>query len=167
MIKLKLLYEQILKEVGDLENIKSYLYSNNSFKTNQEWRVDVEFKEFDNKEIEALGINIKYYPSPIYNVNFNIEGDESQFSKTTLDEYLKIIKTVVEICKDFIEEKHPNGLVFSAASKNPNNLFTTDPQKSKFYKVVVIKQLNKTPGWKLIDLPLDDKFKGFMMYNKK
>jgi hypothetical protein len=166
MIKLKIIYEQLLKEVGDLENIKSYPYSNNSFSTNLGVRVNVRFQEYDNKDIEALNLNTKYYQAPIFNVVFDVEGDENQFIKTTLDEYLKIIKTVTEICIDFIKEKNPNGLTFFAASKNRNNLFQTDPQKSKFYKVIVAKQISQISGWGLVNLPLDDKFEGFMMYKK-
>jgi hypothetical protein len=166
MIKLKIIYEQLLKEVGDLENIKSYPYSNNSFITDLDLKVNVKFQEYNNEDIEALGLNIKYYQAPIFNVIFDVEGDESQFTKTTLDEYLKIIKTVTEICIDFVKEKNPNGLTFFAASKNKNNLFKTDPQKSKFYKVIVTKQLSKIQGWGLINLPLDDEFEGFMMYKK-
>lgn len=166
MIKLKLIYEQLLKEVGDLENIKSYPYTSNSFSTDLGLKVNVKFQEYDNRDIEALNLNTKYYQAPIFNVVFDVEGDESQFTKTTLNEYLKIIKTVTEICKDFIKEKNPNGLTFFAASKNRNNLFKTDPQKSKFYKVIVTKQLSKIQGWGLVNLPLDNEFEGFMMYKK-
>ena len=166
MIKLKLIYEQLLKEVGDLENIKSYPYTSNSFSTDLGLIVNVRFQEYNNDDIEALGLNTKYYQPPIFNVVFDVEGDENQFTKTTLNEYLKIIKTVTKICEDFIKEKNPNGLTFFAASKNRNNLFKTDPQKSKFYKVIITKQLSKIQGWGLVNLPLDDEFYGFMMYKK-
>jgi len=166
MIKLKIIYEHILKEVGDLENIESYPYSNNAFITDLGLKVNVRFQEYNNNDIEALNINPKHYPAPLYNVVFDVEGDESQFTKTTLNEYYKIIKTVTEICLDFIKENNPNGLTFFAASKNRNNLFKTDPQKSKFYKVIVVKQLSKIKGWGLVNLPLDDEFEGFMMYKK-
>jgi len=166
VIKLKITYEQLLKEVGDLENIKSYPYSNNNFTTDLGLKANVRFQEYDDKDIEALGLNIEHYQSPIFNTVFDIEGDENQFTKTTLDKYLKIIKTVTEICIDFIKEKNPNGLTFFSTSKNRNNLFRTDPQKSKFYKVIVTKQISKIPGWGLVNLPLDDEFKGFMMYKK-
>ena len=39
-------------------------------------------------------------------------------------------------------------------------------EKSKFYKVIITKQLSKIQGWGLVNLPLDDEFYGFMMYKK-
>ena len=166
MIKLRILYEQLLKEVGDLENINPYPYSNNSFTTEQGWKVNVYFQKYDDEDLQALNINTKFYPSPVYNVVFDVEGEESQFSKTTLEEYYKIIKTVAEICTDFIKENNPKGLTFLAANKDRNILFKTDPQKSKFYKVIVLKHLTKIQGWGLVNLSPFDGFEGFMIYKK-
>ena len=60
----------------------------------------------------------------------------------------------------------PKGLLFFAANKDKSKIFSTDSQKSKFYKVIVLKQLTKIQGWGLVDLPIDDEWKGFMIYNK-
>lgn len=167
MIRLKLIYEQILKEVGDLENIKQYSYSSNSFTTDQGWKVNVDFRELDKEELFLLKLKSEYYPGPIFNISFTVEGDETQFSKTNMHEYLKIIKTITEICKDFILKENPNGLVFFAANKDKEEIFSkTDPQKSKFYKAIVVKQLSKIQGWRLINISLYDEFEGFMMYKK-
>lgn len=166
MIKLKLLYERLLKEVGDFENIKTHSYSNNSFTTEQGWRVNVDFQKYNNEDLEALSINTKFYPSPIYNVVFSVEGVQSQFNKTSLHEYLRILKTVTQICSDFLKKNDPNGLIFFSANKDESKFLTTDPQKSELYKLIVMQQLLKNNKYKMIDLPVDEKFKGFMIYKK-
>lgn len=166
MIKLKLLYEHLLKEVGDFENIKTYSYSNNSFTTEQGWRVNVVFQELNNEDLDALNINTQFYPGPIYTIGFEVEGVQSQFNKTSLHEYLRILKTVTQICSDFLKENDLNGLTFFAANKDESKFLTTDPQKSELYKLIVIQQLLKNNKYKMVDLPVDEKFKGFMIYKK-
>lgn len=166
MIKLKLLYEQIIKEVGDLENINPYPYSGNSFITEQGWKVDIDFLEYNNKDLEDLNLNTKFYHLPIYNVGFKVEGVESQFSKTTTSEYLKILKTVTLIVNDFIKENNPNGLTFFAANKDESKFLTTDPQKIMLYKLIVMNQLLKNNQYKMVDLKLSSNFTGFMIYKK-
>ena len=165
MIKLKILLEQLIKEVGDLENIKPYPHSNNTFTTEQGWKVDVEFEELNDEDLRELNINTKFYPAPVYNVVFKVEGVESQFTKTSTAGYLKILKTVVTICYDFIKEKDPNGLTFFAANKD-NQYLTTDPQKIKMYKIVVMGQLLKNNEYKMVDLKLYSGLEGFMIYKK-
>lgn len=170
MIKLKLLLTEIINEIGDLEKIKSLKFINNYennyiFNTKQGWKVDVRFQQYGENDLVALRLNRNIYSPPVYNVVFDVEGIESQFQKTTLEEYYGIIKTIAEICKDFINKNNPNGLIFFGASKNPNDLFKTDPQKTKFYKVIIIKQLSKLIGWKLVNLKIDENFEGFMIYN--
>lgn len=166
MIKLKIILENLLKEVGDLDNIGTYKVINNSFITDLGLKVNIYFQEYDIQDLKALNLNTNIYQPPVYNVVFNVEGDEHQFIKTDLKEYLKIIKTVANVCEEFIKNNNINGLTFFAASKNRNELFKTDPQKSKFYKVIILKQLTKIPNWGLVNLPLDDEFKGFMIYKK-
>lgn len=166
MIKLAILYEQLIKEVGDLENIATFPYSNNAFITDQDWKVDVSFQEFSNEDLQAFKINTKFYPAPVYNVIFEVEGVESQYTKTTVAEYLKILKTVVAICYDFLKEKDPNGLTFFAANKDESKFLTSDPQKSKMYKIIVAKQLLKSNKYKMVDLKLYSGIEGFMIYKK-
>jgi hypothetical protein len=166
MIKLKILYEQLLKEIGDLENIQPYPYSNNSFITEQGWEVDVDFQLYNEEDLKALNLNTKFYQPPIYNVVFTVEKVESQFIKTTLIEYLKILKTVTQICYDFLKKNNPNGLTFFAANKDESNFLTTDPQKIKLYKLIVTKQLLKTNKYKTVNLNLYNMFEGFMIYKK-
>jgi hypothetical protein len=166
MIKLKLLYERLLKEVGDFENIKTYPYSNDSFVTEQGWRVNVIFQEYNNQDLEDLNINTQFYPGPIYAIGFEVEGVQSQFNKTSLNEYLKILKTVTQICSDFLKKNDPNGLTFFAANKDDSKFLVSDPQKSKLYKLIVTQQLLKNNKYKIVNLNLLSGFKGFMIYKK-
>jgi len=166
MVGLKILLEKVIKEVGDLENIKPYPYVNTSFTTEQGWKVITNFQPSDPEDLKIIGINTEFYQPPIYNVIFQVEGVESQFTRTTTFEYLKILKTVTEICYDFIRENDPNGLTFFAANKNDSNFIESDPQKHKLYKLIVMKQLLKDSKYKMVDLKIYDRFEGFMIYKK-
>jgi hypothetical protein len=166
MIKLKILYEQILKEVGDLENIQPYPYSGNSFITEQGWKVKVILTLWDEWYLEKFNINPNFYPLPIYNVGFTVEGVESQFNKTTLSEYLKILKTIALIVEKFNKKIKPNGLIFFATNKDESKVLITDPQKLKLYKLIVMKQLIKTNEYKTVNLEYEG-FEGFMIYKKQ
>lgn len=166
MIELKILLEKLIKEVGELDSIESYPYKNNSFTTSEGWRVDVNFNKWNDEDLQFLDINTVHYPSPIFNVGFTVEGVESQFSTTTSLEYLKILKTVTSICYDFIRKNNPNGLTFFAANKDESKFLTTDPQKMKIYKLIVMKQLLKNNTYKLVDLNLSSTYRGFMIYKK-
>lgn len=166
MIQLRILLEKVIKEVGDLENIKPYPYVNTSFTTEQGWKITTDFQPYKLEDLKTLGINIEYHQPPIYNVVFQVEGVESQFTKTNTSEYLKILKTVTQICYDFIRKNDPNGLTFFAANKNDIDFMKSDPQKHKLYKLIVMKQLLKDNKYKMVDLDVYKGFEGFMIYKK-
>jgi hypothetical protein len=173
MIKLKLLLERILKEVGDLDNIPSYKFkklnpTNYIFSDVDNDAILVSFKKYESNEVDHLvGNNSKIDLSKIYNVVYNIEKEESQYKQTRYTELIKIIKTIYEIIKEFINDKQPTGLTFFAANKNSDFILSkTDPQKGMLYKSILLKNIQSFPGWGYLDSDLDSDFKGFLMYKK-
>jgi hypothetical protein len=173
VIKLKILLEQIIKEVGDLDNIPSYKFqklnpTNYTFSDIDNDDVLVSFNKHDSNEVEQLiGDNSKVDRSLIYNVVYKIKKEESQYKQTGYKELIKIIKTIYEIIKEFINDKQPTGLTFFAANKNSDFILSkTDPQKGMLYKSILLKNIQNFPGWSYLDSDLDSDFKGFLMYKK-
>mgnify|MGYP007083420982 FL=1 len=169
MIKLKILLEQIIKEYGDLDKIPVYPHQNNKFTTDEGWNVEVKFDEWDEEYLKAININTEIYKPPVYNVSYAVEGIETQFTKSTYGSLIKILKTVVDICEDFIKEQKPNGLILFAANRNEDKILSiTDPSKTKLYHAIAIKYIFKNlPNYTLVDISNFKGFDGFMIYNKE
>ncbi len=173
MIKLKILLEQVLNEVGDLENIKPYKWdkiSKNEYyfldKDNDE--IYVNFNLYDEEDIKFIKLSHHIKDTTkIYNVSYSLQGKQSQYKKEDYTSLLKIIKTVFDIVKDFISNEKPSGLTFFAGHKNDDFILSkTDPQKGKLYKTILLKNIQKFPGWSFADSNLDNDFKGFLFYKK-
>jgi len=173
MIKLKIILEQVIKEVGDLDKIEPYKWNKVS-KTEYEFfdkdndKIYVRFQLFTKQDLEYLKFssNIKDL-TKVYNVTYSIKGIESQYKKDNYSSLLQIIKTIFDIVKDFISNENPSGLLFFAGNKNEDFILSkTDPQKEMLYKAVLLKNLKNFPGWSFADSNLDDDFKGFIFYKK-
>jgi len=173
MIKLKILLEKVIKEVGDLDKIEPYKWYKISkriyrFDDKDNDEIIVKFNLFDKEDISALNFssNIENLDK-VYNVSYSVKGSESQYKKDDYFFLLKIIKTVYNIVKDFIINESPSGLMFFAGNKNEDFILSkTDPQKGMLYKSVLLKNLKNFPGWSFADSNLDDDFKGFIFYKK-
>lgn len=167
-ILLRLLLEEIIKEIGDLENIHPYPYKGNSFVTDEGWKVKVYFDLPLTSNLDAYNIPTNPLRKEATEIAYDVEGVESQFKKTTYQELIKIIKTISEIVLKFIKS-HPEkkAFVFFGASKK-GNAFETDAQKNKLYKAVIINQIKKSLGeeWILKNIDLSNNFKGFTIYKK-
>lgn len=169
LLEMRMSLLNILNEVGDLEGVEAYPYSNNMFTTDQGWQVTVELSVIPFEEFQLLNIPTKR-PNTI-NVEYTIEGEQSQYKKATYKELIKILKTVTDIVLQYVKD-HPKteALVFFAANKDPQNLLTkTDPQKSALYKTIVVKRLSQLgPNWKLKDVEVEGSdFSGFVIYKTK
>lgn len=169
LLEMRTQYLKILKEVGDLENIESYLYDNNSFTTDEGWIVNVEFEEIQVLTFQLLNLHTEREYT--FNVSYNINGEQSQYAKTTYKQLLKILKTISNIIKNFIQiNNKTEALVFLAANKDSNKLLThTDPQKSAIYKTIVIKTLSQLESkWKIKDFEIGNSdFNGFALIKQK
>lgn len=160
---------KIIKESGDLENIQSYQHSNGTFTTEQGWKVEVDFPVIDDFYFSMMKIPTERKNS--VNVTYSIEGEESQYSKTTYRELIKILKTVSDIIIEYANN-NPNteAFKFFAANKDSSKLLSkTDPQKTAIYKTIVVKSLSKLgKDWKLKDVKIGGTgFNGFVIYKNK
>jgi hypothetical protein len=173
MIKLVLLYEQIIKEVGDLENITPYEWNKISkikynFLDKDGDKIYVDFQLYDKNDLESIEFSSNIQdPTKVYNVSYSLQGKQSQYKKDDYVSLIKIIKTVFDILKDFITNESPSGITFFAGNKNEDFILSkTDPQKGRLYKTILLKNLSKFPGWSFTDTNLGDDFKGFIFYKK-
>lgn len=165
LLELKLHILNIIKESGDLENIDGYAYKNNTFKTEEGWKVKVVFNKVPDGYLDYFKL-----PPNTINVGYSIEGTESQHKKTTYSKLIKILKTVSDIIIDYAKQnKDIEGLMIFAANKNAERLLThSDPQKNSIYKAIVLSRLGELgPNWTVRDLELDNDYKGFLIYKKQ
>jgi hypothetical protein len=169
LLEIRTQYLCILQEVGDLENITPYPYENNSFTTEENWKVKVDFDVIPFAEFEQLNIPTKRRNT--YNVSYDVNGDQSQYKKTTYKQLIRILKTVSDIVVDFVKDKNTvEALGFLAANKDPQKLIThTDPQKSAIYKAIIVKSISKLGSeWKLREVEIGgSEFKGFVLIKTK
>ena len=169
LLEMKVELLKIIKESGDLENIDSYPHSNGRFITEQGWKVEVEFTVIGDFYFSMMKIPTEIKNS--INVSYSIEGEESQYSKTTYRELIKILKTVSDIIVEYANN-NPNteAFCFFAANKDASELLLkTDPQKTAIYKTIVVKRLSKLgKDWKLKDVKVGGTgFNGFVIYKNK
>jgi hypothetical protein len=84
MIKLVLLYEQIIKEVGDLENITPYEWNKISkikynFLDKDGDKIYVDFQLYDKNDLESIEFSSNIQdPTKVYNVSYSLQGKQSQ-----------------------------------------------------------------------------------------
>ena len=135
-IKLINILNEIILEYGDLANIEPYTYnkiSNNEyrFKDDQNDLINVEFQSFFGIEVMPALQNKRGY-----NCIFEIEGESAQYKKIPLNHYNKILKTILEINKEFIISNKPDFMFYKGTSKtsidDPN--FNT---KDKIYFAII------------------------------
>jgi hypothetical protein len=169
LLEMRFEYMRMLKEVGDLENVEAYPYENNSFTTEENWKVKVDFDVVPFAEFEQLNLPTKRRNT--YNVSYDVNGEQSQYKKTTYKQLIRILKTVSNIVVDFVRGKDTvEALGFLAANKDPQKLIThTDSQKSAIYKAIIVKSISKLGSeWKLREVEIGGpEFKGFVLIKAK
>jgi hypothetical protein len=169
LLEMRTEYLRILHEVGDLENVEAYPYENNNFTTDENWKVKVDFDVVPFTEFEQLNLPTKR--GNTYNVSYDVNGEQSQYKKTTYKQLIRILKTVSDIVVDFVKGKDTvEALGFLAANKDPQKLIThTDPQKSAIYKVIIVKSISKLGSkWKLREVEIGGpEFRGFVLIKTK
>lgn len=168
-INLKVLLEQVLNEVGDLDKISPYNFikSNSNeyrFSTDDGLSIKVSFVEYDNETQEYLKLKDK-----TYNISYSVEGDESQFKKESYSYLIKILKTIFDIIVKYLNDnKEINNLTLFAGNKNKDKFLSqTDSQKEKLYKIIFLKNRNKLNGdWWYRDLEAFENYNGILIYKK-
>jgi len=165
LLEMRIAYVNMINEIGDLKNIESYPYKDNKFTTDENWTVKVDFDVVPFAAFEQLNLPTKRRNT--FNVSYTINGEQSQYQKTTYKELIKILKTVSDIVKDFVKSKNDlEALVFLAANKDQQKLAThTDPQKSSLYKLIIVKTIAELSSeWKLKEFEIGGpNFNGFIL----
>lgn len=178
-IKLLQLLAETINEIGDLQNIEPYKTINpnprsyyfsaniNGVKKN----VKVEFQDFsehaflfkvksqifkDSLKKTDLEVN------GLYNLGFSIDGITSQYDKTNLSDYFRIMKTVLVSSYNFLEKRKPFGIAFFGADKKGEA--GIDKQKTLMYFRVAAKNLPK--GYRLEEVEYNGD-KGYIIYKDK
>jgi hypothetical protein len=147
-IKLIKLFEEIINEVGDLNNIPVFEYSLNS----NGGTFDFEFKD-DKAECR---VSFTQMPTEVYHlidlppivprnkeiisVGFDIEGTDEQYFKSNYRLLLRIIKTVAEIITDSLY-RYPKDAVFIIMARDKTGRGSNDSQKMDLYKMVLQQNL--------------------------
>lgn len=157
-IKLMELLKQPLTEVGDLNNIKPYDFSNiksmdNQFETDLGHTVDVIVSEL---EVDGEDIIIQHSPAiqkessktTYYNIEFTVEDSDTQYQQTDLKYLMRILKTVVEILTEVIiatdneiEDDSIQQNIYTIFPESKFGEMLTDKQKYSLYKVILSKNL--------------------------
>ena len=81
-----------------------------------------------------------------YNVGYDVNGDVKQFDTTDMKQFLRIMATLCEICKDFMEHMNPQGLYAFPSPKSEEN-DKGQQQKHNIYDAYFMKQIDKFRGY--------------------
>lgn len=147
-----------LKEVGDLKNVRTITYKQNSDGTYEFASpvgiVEVDFVDFDVSEWENVEVQYKDfdYNQPIKNVVYSVNGDVSQYTKAEVSTLMQIIATVAKIVQEYIEANNPYALLLVGADKT--GLGTSDKQKNSLYLAVASNNLPS--GYRISNITIDD-----------
>jgi len=175
-IKLMMLLHETINEIGDLQNIEPYKTikpSSHSYHfsakiNNKNENVTADFENVS-EHVSLFKVNSQIYKDSLaktdleknglYNLGFNIRGVSSQFDKTNLSDYFRIMKTVLVSSYDFLEKKQPFGIMFFGADKKGGA--GIDRQKTLLYFKIAAKNLPK--GYRMEEVEYEGD-KGFIIY---
>jgi hypothetical protein len=165
---------EIINEVGDFDKIELYHVEQkngySSFKDEDGNIIDVFFQKLNNEDVDFQNDKLakpilKYNTS--YNISYNFNNIQTQAIKSTIGKLMRILATITNIIKEFINKNNVDGFTLFATHRDEKIGFSlTDPKKTKLYKAVLINNINKFPGWSYIDAKLDEGFEGFILYKK-
>ena len=144
-------YIKLLTEVGDLSNIDPYEYNIRGLSTEFDTGIDkilVSFKKIDNFNGEVIGPPILYKDKESlvgYNIEYSINGEDTQYRKSDYSYLIKILKTVTNIIIDTIlkndlsNENIQN--VYCIGSISKTGMISNDKQKDMMYREIAKNQL--------------------------
>jgi hypothetical protein len=152
-----------LNEVFDFNNIKGYKLnrlSNRHFQA-KEIGLDINFIDIKGKLLDFLPEYLN--PKNSFNVSFSINGTDDQAYKTDLKSYLPIMKSVVNVIKEFIQSDDPDLLMIISSDRTGAK--SNDPKKDKIYKVLVQKFLPINWTYLEVDNSYGMNHPGVVLYN--
>lgn len=146
------LYTQVVLESLDFKNIETY----KCVDTYDGWKFDASI----NDEIVPVFIyveeaNVERFSIPpvlsniktVFNFGFEIGTKKlgSQYAKTGMSDYIKILATVGKILSEFVAKKRPDAVTFFSESKRGGQ--SADTQKDNIYFVALDR--NTPPGYEI------------------
>lgn len=157
-LELKRLVEEVIKEVGDLVDIKPYPYKFNMritgdmleyigmFKTDDGYRVAMFLEDLSEfRDDMNIPPSFDTPNSRIYQIGYRVEGVDTQYAKTNYSELMKILKTVLDFSEKFIPNiirEYGKDTIFIIGSQaKDTDDFKSDPQKDKVYNSILSKNL--------------------------
>lgn len=168
-MKLTTLYEQILIEILDFNNIELLKYTkvnNNQYKI----KINNDLVEinFYNDKIEPDVFTLpeiitKLYDTETVHIGYTFNDVDTQFKKMPLNGFLPILKTIVEIVNRYIIENQPNSLIIFSTDRYGS--FEVDPAKDKIYKLLVKKYIPLNYG--RYNIEVENLKTGLILVNKK
>jgi hypothetical protein len=175
-IKLMMLLHETINEIGDLQNIEPYKtikpnprsYYFSAKINDKDQNVKVNFENVSDNA-SFFKVNSQIYKDSLaktdlgknglYNLGFSIDNITSQFDKTNLSDYFRIMKTVLVSSYDFLEKKQPFGIMFFGANKKGEA--GIDRQKTLLYFKIAAKNLPK--GYRMEEVTYGAD-KGYIIY---
>jgi len=153
-IELAKILQEVINEVGDLDNIVPYEFQMHSeglaYFRDEDGDVIVMFVEElepDQKsELSKVPKVFEVEKNPAIDVGYKISGILSQYKKSTYSKLMRILKTFTIFLKkeiSRIERKYPNlkPLILIAAQSKSTEKFADDPQKFNLYQQIVMKNI--------------------------
>ena len=146
-------YNSLINEVGNLDKIEPYPYvlnnggGNFEFGFNDEkYKVGVTITMVPLKAIETLTLPpVAGKTEYVFNIGYNIKGDDTQFMKTNFSTIIRIMKTFVDIIKDSLP-KYPKDSIFIFTATSKIGKGFEDSQKMNLYKLIL--QQNMPVGYR-------------------
>ena len=175
------LLSEVITEVGDLKNIEpytdieyhspraAYFYTDSGDQVDMEIETGIEWFELKLGLVEIPKIVQQTYDqikdnmdktkdnTDIVSVNFLVNRDAAQGTKSNIREYYRILKTVLEFTNDYVNKFNPFIVLIIAeeASSDRNT-------KNQFYSNIINK--NISPNYRIVDnIEMKDKHKGYML----
>lgn len=151
-LKITALLNEVINEAGDLKNITPYDFTQESkynyiFYTDDNEKVNVGFEVMDDYYIKFL----TFPPSAqedkadgVYNIGFDINGNTTQYKKTGISYFYRIMKTVSVIILDFLKQ-NPNSILTIVGEGKRGEI--GDNQKSRYYLQSTLQNL--PPGYRI------------------
>jgi len=146
-IKVFKLLSEIINEIGDLSNIEPYKYNlkgtGGDFKTEEGYRVNVNISKWPSDFHKNLIFPpiVETEGKNIYNIEYSVEGETSQFTKSNYKILIKILKTVSLIVKHYVEKLDSQNPIFTLFATDKKGKGQEDKQKTLIYKEILSKNI--------------------------
>jgi hypothetical protein len=143
--------EELLKEVGDLNNVIPFDFNlkgtKGYFNIDENNQVMMFYYPLDNDDLDKLkdyDENLDIYDSPIFEIGYNINGKITQAFKSDLKLLNRILKTFLIYIKNVIdvnENKYYKPIFLISSQAKNTEISVEDPQKSEYYKYIILNNL--------------------------